>query len=276
MTLQPQTIIPFPTSPRPSTTTKAKKVRFTQSKVEALRPGGGKPEYIYDSGKPGLAVRLTSGGARTFVFVGWLHGKVQRITLGRLEALPLAKARSAVDKIRGDIALGVDVIAQRRALRYHNARQKTLEEAFEEFIAGERHKAKTRRDYQNLWTLYVTGGLGRRALQDITAEDIRNLHANVTRAVAERIKRGPKERGEVSRQGHRKTGRVTALRTRLQHCCGPYWLTPAAEQTTRPQVSVGSNRSPGGDASVIKRHCSFARPSKPSRKRGGISSLFCF
>jgi hypothetical protein len=36
-------------------------------------------------------VRLTSGGARTYVFVGQLRGEVARIKLGRVESVPLAK-----------------------------------------------------------------------------------------------------------------------------------------------------------------------------------------
>src|SRR6516162_5352420 len=94
MVLQQANILSFPSPIRPSTKAKARKIKFTQTKLEALRHRGGSPEYVYDQNKPGLAVRLTSGGARTFVFVGRLHGKVTRITLGRAKSLPLAKARA--------------------------------------------------------------------------------------------------------------------------------------------------------------------------------------
>src|SRR6516165_6283659 len=150
MVLQQANILSFPSPIRPSTKAKARKIKFTQTKLEALRHRGGSTEYVYDQDKPGLAVRLTSGGARTFVFVGRLHGKVQRITLGRVESLSLAKARAAVDNIRGDIALGIDVIAKRKALRASDANRKTLDEAFSDFTAGERHKKKTILDYRNI------------------------------------------------------------------------------------------------------------------------------
>src|SRR5262249_5483638 len=73
MVLQQANILSFPSPIRPSTKAKARKIKFTQTKLEALRHRGGSPEYVYDQNKPGLAVRLTSGGARTFVFVGRLH-----------------------------------------------------------------------------------------------------------------------------------------------------------------------------------------------------------
>jgi Arm DNA-binding domain len=153
---------------------KARKIRFTQTKIEALRHGGGSPEYVYDLEKPGLAIRLTPG-ARTFVFVGRLHGKVTRITLGRVEALPLNKARSAIDKIRGDVALGLDVVAQRKSLRRATPARTTLDEAFGQFVAGNRHRPKTARDYRSLWALYVANGLGKKALETINGDDVNKL-----------------------------------------------------------------------------------------------------
>ena len=142
MALQQANVLSFPSSIRPSTKEKARKTKFTQTKLEALRHHGGSPEYVYDRDKPGLAVRLTSGGARTFVFVGRLHGTVTRITLGRVEALPLNKARSAIDKIRGDVALGLDVVAQRKSLRRVEAARTTLDQAFGQFpqLGASRHR----------------------------------------------------------------------------------------------------------------------------------------
>jgi Arm DNA-binding domain len=142
MALQQQILLPFLSPTRPSTKAKARKIKFTQTKLEALRHRGGSPEYVYDQDKPGLAVRLTSGGARTFVFVGRLHGKVARITLGRIEALPLNKARSAIDKIRGDIALGLDVVAQRKSLRQVEAARTTLDQGVRPICSWQPPQAK--------------------------------------------------------------------------------------------------------------------------------------
>jgi integrase len=190
-------------------------------KLEALRHGGNSPEYVYDQDKPGLAVRLTSGGARTFVFVGRLHGKVTRITLGRIEALPLNKARSAIDKIRGDVALGLDVVAQRKSLRRAEAARTILDQAFDQFVAGNRHRPKTARDYYSLWTLYVASGLGKKAVDAITSDDVKKLHAQVAATVMARRKTRAKERALASQgraayvsddwKGHRTANKVVSL-----------------------------------------------------------------
>jgi hypothetical protein len=63
-------VVAFPELTRPSNKSKARKLKFTEAKLETLRHSGGKPEYVYDTEKPGLAVRLTAGGSRTLVFVG--------------------------------------------------------------------------------------------------------------------------------------------------------------------------------------------------------------
>ena len=246
MALQQENVVSFPRPASRSNKSRAKKARFTQARAEALRHVGGGPEYIYYLEKPGLAVRLTSGGARTFVFVGRLHGKVQRITLGRVESLPLTKARAAVDKIRGDVALGLDVIAQRRALREGSSKPRTLHEAFEEFVRGERHKAKTLLDYRNLWSLYVAGRLGKKPVKDITAEDIQKIYAKVASMVVERSRRRMKERGlspVVMRhdhgqatgsndwKGHRTANKVAALLRAVLAFAGRKADNPAAEIT---------------------------------------------
>jgi integrase len=200
-----QSIVPFPRSNRASNKSKAKKVSFTQTRVEALRHSGSgpAPEYVYDKGKPGLAVRLTSTEVCTYVFVGRLHGKVApRFNLGRVKSLPLAKARAAVDKIRGDVALGIDVVAQRRALRKPETEHKTLNEAFADFIAGERHRPNTLRDYKTLWTLYIADRLGRKPVKDITEEDVRKLHAGTAVAVVARRKEKAKDRAAGACKEH--------------------------------------------------------------------------
>jgi integrase len=226
MVLQ-QNVLSFPPrQTRSSTKDKAKKVKFTQAKVEGLRPTGARAtEYVYDADKPGLAIRLTPGGARTFVFVGRLHGKVTRITLGRLEALPLAKARAAVDKIRGDVALGIDVLGQRKALRVASDR-KSLNEAFAEFIAGRRHKQKTMQDYKNLWSHYVEPRLGKKAIKEITADDAKRLHAAVAAGVMAKSKtRG----GAADRSGHRTANKAAALLRTVLAFAGRKADNPAAE-----------------------------------------------
>ena len=218
MVLQNSGVLPFPRPNRASNKSKARKINFTQTRVEALRYSGSgrEPEYIYDKGKPGLAIRLTAGGAKTYVFVGRLHGKVApRFPLGRVKSVTLAKARGAIDKIRGDAALGIDVIAERKALRKQELEHKTLDQAFAEFIASERHRPKTARDYKSLWAIYVAHKLGRKTVKDITNEDMRKLHADTAAAVVVRVKEKAKDRAARMR-AERAASQDESAASRLQ------------------------------------------------------------
>ena len=57
-------------------------------------PKAGQVDY-FDKGYPGLVLRVSYGGARTWVYLHRLHGKLRRHTLGRWPAMTLAEAREA-------------------------------------------------------------------------------------------------------------------------------------------------------------------------------------
>lgn len=49
----------------------------------------------FDAGFPGLALRVSYGGAKAWVFFSRLHGKLRRLSLGRFPAMGLHEAREA-------------------------------------------------------------------------------------------------------------------------------------------------------------------------------------
>ena len=57
-------------------------------------PAQGQRDY-FDKGYPGLALRVSYGGAKTWIYLYRLRGKLKRMTLGRYPALSLSDARQA-------------------------------------------------------------------------------------------------------------------------------------------------------------------------------------
>jgi integrase len=57
-------------------------------------PKQGQVDY-FDAGYPGLALRVSYGGAKAWVYFYRLHGKLRRLSLGRYPALSLDEAREA-------------------------------------------------------------------------------------------------------------------------------------------------------------------------------------
>src|SRR6516162_3972992 len=57
-------------------------------------PKEGQADY-FDKGFPGLALRVSYGGAKAWVYFYRLHGKLRRMSLGRFPAMSLDEARGA-------------------------------------------------------------------------------------------------------------------------------------------------------------------------------------
>jgi integrase len=71
-------------------------------------------EY-FDKGYPGLALRVSYGGGKSFVYFYRIGGKLRRMTLGTFPALGLAEAREAWREARQDAQAGRDPATARKA-----------------------------------------------------------------------------------------------------------------------------------------------------------------
>src|SRR5262245_10127277 len=81
---------------------------LTAASLDRIKPpSSGQVEYL-DKGFPDLALRLSYGGGKTFVYFYRIGGKQRRMTLGTYPAISLAKARDEWRKARQDVAAGRD------------------------------------------------------------------------------------------------------------------------------------------------------------------------
>src|SRR5215468_9028849 len=68
---------------------------LTVASVARIKPPkAGQLDY-FDKGFPGLALRVSYGGAKAWVYFYRLHGKLRRMSLGRYPAMSLDEARDA-------------------------------------------------------------------------------------------------------------------------------------------------------------------------------------
>ena len=72
---------------------------------------------MFDDALPGLAVRITSGGKKTFLAQYTIAGQRRRVPIGRWGAVTLKAARLAARGILGDVAKGQDVAYVRTTAR---------------------------------------------------------------------------------------------------------------------------------------------------------------
>ncbi|RQT78108.1 tyrosine-type recombinase/integrase [Burkholderia cepacia] len=101
------------------------KQNFTVARVEGFECELGKQQTIYwDAKAPGLGLRVTAAGARSYIFESRLFGKTIRLTIGSIRAWDLARARTEASRLKTLVDDGKDpreLRAEQQAA--HEARQ---------------------------------------------------------------------------------------------------------------------------------------------------------
>lgn len=123
-------------------------MKLNKTEIEKLpAPESGYILYRDDT-IPGFALRVTSNGVKTFVLEKRVNGKFKRIKIGRFEELTPVKAREQAQILLGEIATGIDPLAQ-RAQKKTNAL--TLEDLAKTYLKARKQlKPSTIADYQRL------------------------------------------------------------------------------------------------------------------------------
>ena len=135
--------------PRRQTRGPSKKVALTEQRVADLKATGS-TIYVNDARMPGLSVRITKAGVKSYVFTKKVNGKFLRITLGKVDGMTLNAARTATSAHHGDIAKGVDVAAARRGTKAAaKLKAMTLADAYERFLDSEGATSFDREGLQN-------------------------------------------------------------------------------------------------------------------------------
>jgi integrase len=85
------------------------KQNFTAERVAGFKCEAGKQQSIYwDAKVPGLGLRVTTAGARAYIFETRLHGKTLRITIGDPRVWTLGKAQAEATRYKTQTDQGID------------------------------------------------------------------------------------------------------------------------------------------------------------------------
>lgn len=162
---------------------KAQSVKLTKSVIDRLplpppNASGQAQQTIYrDAGLGGFGLLVGTGGTKSFFVERRVNGRVKRISLGRYGHLTPTQARSRAQDILGQIAVGKDPSAERRASA---AKAMTLAAAFEDYLKTRSDlKPGTVKNYRKC----VEGCLDdwqRRRLVDITKDMVQTRHRDIS------------------------------------------------------------------------------------------------
>lgn len=91
-------------------------VKLTERAIERLAcPAGMRDCLVFDAEQRGLGVRVLASGAKSYLAQYSYAGRKRRVPLGSVQAISLAMARDAARAVMGQVAMGTDVAANRKA-----------------------------------------------------------------------------------------------------------------------------------------------------------------
>ena len=161
------------------------KSALTAASVERIKPPAKGQKDIFDRGYPGLAMRVSYGGRKSFVYFYRLNGKLRRLTLGQFRLLEpgekvpepkigdpitLKGARDLWRAARQDVQAGRDPSTRRTGVGATD-----FKGVFEEWIKRDQSnnrsqavvKRNIERDVLPFWDGRQIGDIGRRDILDV-------------------------------------------------------------------------------------------------------------
>jgi len=166
-----------------------KRDNFTSARIEAFKCAEGRQQSIYWDGKtPGLGLRVTAKGAKSYVFETTLHGKTLRITIGDVRTWSISQAQAKATSYKAQTDSGID---PRKVLADQVAAEKAAEavkvQVEEAAAAMAIRNAVTLGD---VWPEYIADRLATR--QNGWSEDHIATHHKMIQAGGEPRRRSPK------------------------------------------------------------------------------------
>jgi integrase len=165
-----------------------KRENFTVERVAGFRfkpsDSGKSNQTVYWDGKtPGLGLRVTSGGAKSYIFETRLHGRTLRLTIGDTRTWTVGKAQAEATELKTLTDQGVDP-RQEKADRAAAADEKrteatrqlvTLFDVWTRYVAARRHKWSERHAHDHVSAANRGGGKKKRGTGKIQAGPLADL-----------------------------------------------------------------------------------------------------
>ena len=133
--------------------------------------------FIRDADLKGFALRITASGVRSYIVEKRIDDRVRRITLGRHGELTPVQARKKAQAILGQIAMGIDPVAERRR---QLKQATTLKACFKDFRRARKHLSeKTLYDYDRVLRVALKDWL-RKPINRITPSMVQSRFRKIT------------------------------------------------------------------------------------------------
>jgi integrase len=155
-------------------------MKLTDAKINELKAK--EADYRISCDKtPGLSIKITPKGRKTFVVDGRIKGSVtRRITLGTSPALSTSDAREQAQRLMAMMHRGddpKDIRLEQAAIK--EMKSKTLGSVFKEFLAARNLKPYTAKDYSYTMNSVFAAWLNK-PIANISRTDVFNLYVSTS------------------------------------------------------------------------------------------------
>lgn len=157
-----------------------RKVKLTKAAVEAIAPPPSGQLMVWDTTIAGFGVRVSAGGAKSFILMGRVNGVAVKRTLGRFGIMTAEKARQEAIRTAGHFASGIDPAKERRRAK---VRQVTLQEAVDAYLGDRDLKPRTVKDVRVIMPRYFADWL-RQPITEIRPAMIEERYAKLVEGKA--------------------------------------------------------------------------------------------
>ena len=150
--------------------------RFSKKRIEALPiPATGRAEYR-DLTTPGLVLRVTANGAKSFSLFRRVNGHPARVTLGAFPAVTVEQAQHRARELQGEITKGID---PRQTSNLAAREEPTVAILFDHWLEthAKQHK-RTWAEDERQYNVFLKPWANRK-LSTIRKPDVQALHAKV-------------------------------------------------------------------------------------------------
>jgi len=173
--------------------------KLTKALIAAIEKPESGTKTRWDTVVPGLGVRTSSGGTKTFILKYRTRdeGLVRWFTIARVGDITLDEARDEATKHRGDIAKGGDPAGERSAAR----KAKTVGELCDDYVRDCETRPRPLRpntiaSHKSNIENHIRPAIGKRSAKAITADDIDRLQKAI--AAGKTAIRKPGRGGQAS------------------------------------------------------------------------------
>jgi integrase len=150
-------------------------MRLTDSKIKSLKPKTSR--YIeWDDGCPGLGVRVSTAGRRSFVLMYRFDGRSRMITLGKYPVLILTDARAKAFEAMGKVKRGTDPGFELTSGKKAERDALTVRDLVDSYMNNHaKRKKRSWREDERVLFKDIVPRWGRRKAKSITRLDVVNL-----------------------------------------------------------------------------------------------------